>query len=106
MERRKLATTIQVRTSPEVKAQADLIFKQLGITLSDGLNMFLRQVIMRRGMPFTPEIVEPKAEKSAKEEISATMSRAEIYKRVTELKKGMKPITTKEILEWTREGRP
>jgi DNA-damage-inducible protein J len=60
MERRNLQTTIQIRTSPEIKAQADLIFKQMGITLSDGLNMFLRQVVMRRGMPFTPEVVDPK----------------------------------------------
>jgi DNA-damage-inducible protein J len=67
MDRKRSDTTIQIRTSAEVKAQADAIFKQMGITLSDGLNMFLRQVIMRRGMPFTPEVVEPKAEPKVEE---------------------------------------
>jgi addiction module RelB/DinJ family antitoxin len=58
MEKRKLATTIQIRTSPEVKAQSDFIFKQMGITLSDGINMFLRQVITEGGMPFQPRTVK------------------------------------------------
>jgi DNA-damage-inducible protein J len=105
MDKRKLEATIQIRTSAAVKAQADYIFKQMGITVSDGLNMFLHQVIMRRGMPFTPELVEPQAGQVAKPDESAQISRAEIFKQVQELKKGMKPVTTSEILEWTKEGR-
>ena len=45
-------TTIQIRTDPEVKAAADLIFNKLGITMSDGINIFLRQVNMCSGFPF------------------------------------------------------
>jgi addiction module RelB/DinJ family antitoxin len=97
--------TIQIRTDADIKVQADSIFKQMGITLSDGLNMFLRQVVMRRGMPFTPEVVEPKAEEPTEKKATAKMSRAELFQQVQELKKGMKPVTTAEILEWTKEGR-
>jgi len=45
-------TTIQVRTDAEVKAAADSIFKKLGITMSDGINIFLRQVNLYGGFPF------------------------------------------------------
>ena len=44
--------TIQVRTDSEVKSAADLIFKDLGITMSDGINIFLRQVNLHGGFPF------------------------------------------------------
>jgi DNA-damage-inducible protein J len=44
--------TIQIRTDPEVKEKADSIFNQLGITLSDGINIFLRQVNLNNGFPF------------------------------------------------------
>ena len=45
-------TTIQIRTDTEVKETVDSIFKQLGITMSDGINIFLRQVQMKQGFPF------------------------------------------------------
>ena len=45
-------TTIQVRTDAEVKSAADLIFNNLGITMSDGINIFLRQVNLHGGFPF------------------------------------------------------
>jgi len=45
-------TTIQIRTDAEVKAAADSIFNKLGITLSDGINIFLRQVNLNSGFPF------------------------------------------------------
>ena len=45
-------TTVQVRTDAEVKAAADSIFNKLGITMSDGINIFLRQVNLHGGFPF------------------------------------------------------
>jgi DNA-damage-inducible protein J len=45
-------TTIQIRTDSLVKRQADSIFRQLGMTMSEGLNILLRQVIQHRGFPF------------------------------------------------------
>ncbi|GHU14932.1 hypothetical protein FACS1894163_00070 [Spirochaetia bacterium] len=44
--------TIQIRTDANVKEKADSILSSLGITLSDGMNIFLRQVIMNNGLPF------------------------------------------------------
>ena len=45
-------TTIQIRTDSKVKAAADSIFNNLGITMSDGINIFLRQVNLHGGFPF------------------------------------------------------
>jgi addiction module RelB/DinJ family antitoxin len=45
-------TTIQIRTEAQVKEQADSIFRRLGITMSDGINIFLRQVNLHGGLPF------------------------------------------------------
>ena len=55
-------TTIQIRTDSEIKAAADSIFSKLGITMSDGINIFLRQVNLHGGFPF--EIKLPASEQN------------------------------------------
>ena len=52
-------TTIQIRTDKEVKAAADSIFNKLGITMSDGINIFLRQVNLYGGFPFDVKLSAP-----------------------------------------------
>ena len=49
-------TTIQFRTDEATKVQSVEIFKQLGITMSDAINMFLRQSILHGGLPFELKI--------------------------------------------------
>ena len=48
--------TIQFRTDEATKAQSVEIFQQLGITMSDAINMFLRQSILHGGLPFELKI--------------------------------------------------
>lgn len=45
--------TIQVRTDHQTKTASTALFSQLGITMSEAINMFLRQSIMRGGIPFS-----------------------------------------------------
>lgn len=45
-------TNINIRLEPELKEQAELILGQLGIPVSSAVNMFLKQVVMQRGIPF------------------------------------------------------
>lgn len=45
-------TTLNIRIEPDVKEQAEAVFKQLGISSSIAVNMFFKQVIMQRGLPF------------------------------------------------------
>lgn len=45
-------TTIQVRTNEVVKEKARKIFSELGLDLSTGINLYLVQVVKRKGIPF------------------------------------------------------
>ena len=54
--------TIQFRTDEPTKTQSAEIFGQLGITMSDAINMFLRQSILHGGLPF--ELKLPKYNKT------------------------------------------
>ena len=51
--------TIQIRTDATVKEEADSIFAGLGITMSDGINIFLRQVQIHGGFPFEVRLSRP-----------------------------------------------
>jgi DNA-damage-inducible protein J len=54
--------TIQFRTDDITKNQATAIFQQLGITMSDAINMFLHQSILQGGLPFELKIPNYNAE--------------------------------------------
>ena len=40
------------RVDPETKEQAEAILSQLGIPMSNAIGIFLKQVVMQRGIPF------------------------------------------------------
>ena len=45
-------TNLYVRLEPGLKEQAELVLGQLGIPVSNAVNIFLKQVVMQRGIPF------------------------------------------------------
>lgn len=42
----------QIRIDAEVKAQSMALFQNLGLDLSTAVNVFLRQCLLHRGLPF------------------------------------------------------
>lgn len=48
----------QIRIDADVKKQANKLFDQLGLDMSSAVNIFLRQCILRGGLPFSIEIPE------------------------------------------------
>lgn len=52
----------QIRIDEDVKKQAVELFNQLGLDMSSAVNIFLRQAIMRGGLPFSVEIPKFKPE--------------------------------------------
>ena len=52
----------QVRIDEELKKQSMELFAQLGIDMSSAMNMFLRQCVMRGGLPFAVEIPQYRSE--------------------------------------------
>jgi len=47
---------ISARISSQDKARAERVFKKLGVTASQAITLFYKQVHMRRGIPFPVEI--------------------------------------------------
>lgn len=45
-------STVFARVEPEIKEQAEQVLEQLGIPMSNAVGMFLRQVVLHRGIPF------------------------------------------------------
>lgn len=43
---------VYTRVDPDTKEQAELILNQLGIPMSNAIGMFLKQVVLQRGIPF------------------------------------------------------
>ena len=44
--------SVFARIEPEIKEQAEEILSALGIPMSNAIGLFLRQVIMKKGIPF------------------------------------------------------
>ncbi len=47
---------VNVRMESEIKTEAETIFAQLGITPSQAIKMFYRQVSLQQGLPFEVRI--------------------------------------------------
>ena len=52
----------QVRIDEEIKKQAMELFAQLGMDMSSAMNIFLRQCVMRGGLPFSVELPKYRAD--------------------------------------------
>lgn len=76
--------TVFARVEPEIKEQAEQVLGQLGIPMSNAVGMFLRQVVLQRGIPF--EMKLPAYEKPLEYD-SLTKEQFD-----TEIEKGMKDI--------------
>jgi DNA-damage-inducible protein J len=44
--------TIRTRIEPELKNKAEDVFRRLGLTASEALTLFYKQVELRNGLPF------------------------------------------------------
>ena len=45
-------SNIFARVEPGLKEQAEIVLEQLGIPMSNAISLFLRQVVLQRGIPF------------------------------------------------------
>ncbi len=52
----------QVRIDEDLKKQATELFAQLGMDMSGAMNVFLRQCVMRGGLPFDVVVPQYKSE--------------------------------------------
>lgn len=52
------SATINVRLNPQLKKEAEEIMSGLGISMSTAIEIYLRQIVLRGGLPF--DVVIPK----------------------------------------------
>ena len=48
--------TIRARVEPELKHQAEALLRELGMSVTEAITLFYRQVTMHRGLPFEVKI--------------------------------------------------
>lgn len=75
------------RVEPDLKEQAEQVLNQLGIPMSNAVGMFLKQIVLQRGIPFEmklPSYEEPIAYQALTKE----QFNAEIEKGMEDIKAG------------------
>ena len=71
---------ITARVEPKLKESAGRVLTRIGVSTSDAITMFLRQVVMRQGMPF--DVAVPNAQtRRAIEELENPAKRAKLKRR-------------------------
>ncbi|MFN7779960.1 MAG: type II toxin-antitoxin system RelB/DinJ family antitoxin [Betaproteobacteria bacterium] len=68
------STAVSSRIEPQLKEDAAAVLGACGLSLSDGIRLFLRQVVAQRGLPFPVEA--PNATTIAAMKEARAMSRA------------------------------
>lgn len=79
-----VTTPTQIRIEENTKRQAVELLEGLGLNLSDAVNMFLRQVILRKGLPF--EVAYPEDMWEFKPKVAEAMEEAKRISRDPEVK--------------------
>ena len=74
------------RVEPDIKEQAEAILNQLGIPMSNAIGMFLRQVILKQGIPF--EMRLPSDKLPVYDDLTREQFDAEMQKGFDELAAG------------------
>ncbi len=81
-------TTIQIRVDKATKKEADKTFKDLGLDMSSGIKIYLRQVIKSRSIPFEIRTVNgftPKQERLIIREGDYALKHGKRYDSIKEL---------------------
>ncbi len=79
-------SSVYARVEPEIKEQAEQVLDSLGIPMSNAVGMFLRQIVLQRGIPF--EMKLPKDTPLVYEALTKEQFDAEITKGIKSVNEG------------------
>ena len=79
--------TLNLRINPDVKKDAEAVLKQLGVPLSTAIDMYLRQIVLTGGIPFTISLPDVPRRVDA-DVMSADELRTEILQGVEHVEAG------------------
>lgn len=77
---------LYARIEPDVKEQAENILSSLGIPVSSAINMFYKQIILQRGIPFDVKLPTPQPVNMAA--LSEEQLNVELEKGYTDMLEG------------------
>ena len=80
------SANLYARIEPDVKEQAEQILASLGIPASNAINMFYKQIILQRGLPFAVKL--PAAKPIEAGALSAEELNTELEKGYADKKAG------------------
>ena len=81
------SANLYARIEPDVKEQAEGILAALGIPASNAINMFYKQIILQRGLPF--EVKMPSARPVDASALSEAQMNAELEKGYADMQAAM-----------------
>ena len=58
-------TNLNIRTDKSIKDQAEMVFNELGLTMTTAINLFLKASIREQGIPFSLKLDVPNASTAA-----------------------------------------
>ncbi len=73
---------ITARIEPKLKARAARVLATVGVSTTDAITMFLRQVVLRNGLPFDVRVPNA-ATKKAIEELENPVTRGKLKRHAT-----------------------
>lgn len=79
-------SSVYARVEPEIKEQAEQVLDRLGIPMSNAVSMFLRQIILQRGIPFDMKL--PLNQPLAYGSLTKAQFDAEIMKGIQSINEG------------------
>lgn len=86
------SANLYARIEPDVKEQAESILASLGVPASSAINMFYKQIILNRGLPF--EVKIPTAKPMNMTKLSEGELNAELEKGYADMTAGRtKPVS-------------
>lgn len=78
-------SNVFARVEPDIKEQAEAILDQLGIPMSNAISMYLRQIVLKRGIPFDMKLPSAVPDMSV---LSEEQFNAEIQKGLDDIAAG------------------
>jgi len=86
-----LTTEIRSRIEPELKEEAQDVLNRVGLNISDAIRLFLRQVIVAKGLPFEVRDVPNATTQAAMLEARQVRARYDTAKDLTDAIREKRP---------------
>ncbi len=74
----KKTAYIRARVRPDIKRDAERVLDRIGISTTDAVSVFLRQVSLQNGLPFEVKIPNTETQAAFKEDISKAKSYTDV----------------------------